>query len=60
MSVDPRSLNYPTHDAPEGSTGAESAGLEPDNRPLSEERRSGTNDELKELDRVERRKQERR
>lgn len=54
MTVDPRSLNYPGIDSTESSSGAENAGVE--RSPI--DRRTGTNDELKELDRVERRKQE--
>lgn len=58
MSTDPRNLNYPALDdrdraddeladsaAPEAATGGEHL-----------DRRTGTNDELKELDRAERRK----
>ncbi|HUP46375.1 MAG TPA: hypothetical protein VM779_12780 [Thermoanaerobaculia bacterium] len=56
MTVDPRSLIYPGHEVPEEGTGT-TEGLEPrkDDRA---DRRTGTSDELKELDRVERRKKD--
>ena len=57
MDVDPRSLVYPAHDTAESSTGAEEAGLDSDTS-ASADRRTGTNSELKELDRIERRDQE--
>lgn len=52
MTVDPRSLNYPGH----GETDNSKEGVEPDPHPADGNRRTGTNDELKELDRAERRK----
>jgi hypothetical protein len=59
MTVDPRSLIYPAHDESDDRDGATRAGLEQQRRPAEgEERRTGTNDELRELDRAERRKKE--
>ena len=54
MSVDPRSLNYPGINDDNRQTADE--GLEPQPQSEREDRRTGTNDELKELDRAERRK----
>ena len=56
MTVDPRSLIYPGHDEREQTTGTKEE-LEPDPTPDADDRRTGTNEELKELDRVERRKE---
>jgi hypothetical protein len=58
MSTDPRSLNYPTVDDADraGDELADSGAPETGPGGNRADRRTGTNDELKELDRAERRK----
>jgi hypothetical protein len=55
MSTDPRSLNYPSHDDRDATPNDVPSPAEEASREKVD-RRTGTNDELKELDRAERRK----
>ena len=55
MSTDPRSINYPAHDDRDTSRPAEEIPPKKET-PAGAERRSGSSDDLKELDRAERRK----
>ncbi|HEU4522789.1 MAG TPA: hypothetical protein VFT12_12350 [Thermoanaerobaculia bacterium] len=52
--TDPRNLHYPGHEEQDGPPAKEPA----QQKPEGVERRSGTADEVKELDRVERRKKD--
>jgi hypothetical protein len=54
--TDPRSLIYPGHDEGDKTPSTNEELVDTDSRDKTGDRRTGTNDELKELDRVERRK----
>jgi hypothetical protein len=55
MSTDPRKINYPAHDDRDTNRANEETANKTENKP-GVERRSGSGDDLKELDRAERRK----